>query len=110
MDNHQGLEAGANTDAMTNNTPRLWMRHEVRPTERRASIVPADARLLVEAGIAVTIAIDNLPSLLPREASVAFSADLLPHLKSLGSSAPPWQRCLRTFHAACDCVGVGVGK
>ncbi|MGH3572971.1 MAG: saccharopine dehydrogenase [Pseudonocardiaceae bacterium] len=53
------------------------------------------------------IAIDNLPSLLPREASVAFSADLLPHLKSLGSSAPPWQRCLRTFHAACDCVGVG---
>ena len=71
MDNHQGLEAGANTDAMTNNTP--------------------------------------VPSLLPREASVAFSADLLPHLKSLGSSAPPWQRCLRTFHAACDCVGVGVG-
>ncbi len=53
------------------------------------------------------IAIDNLPSLLPREASVAFSADLLAHLKSLGSSAPPWQRCLRMFHAACDCVGVG---
>lgn len=53
------------------------------------------------------IAIDNLPSLLPREASVAFSADLLPHLKSLGSSAPPWQRCLRMFHAACDCAGVG---
>jgi saccharopine dehydrogenase (NAD+, L-lysine-forming) len=50
------------------------------------------------------IAVDNLPSLLPREASVAFSADLLPHLKSLSSSAPPWQRCLRMFHTACDCA------
>ena len=31
-------------------TPRLWMRHEVRPTERRAPIVPAEAQLLVEDG------------------------------------------------------------
>jgi saccharopine dehydrogenase (NAD+, L-lysine-forming) len=45
------------------------------------------------------IAIDNLPSLLPCEASIAFSADLLPPLMSLGSSAPPWLRCARTFHA-----------
>jgi saccharopine dehydrogenase (NAD+, L-lysine-forming) len=52
------------------------------------------------------IAIDNLPSLLPREASVAFSADLRPHLQSLGSSAPPWQRCQRTFHTACDYAGL----
>lgn len=43
------------------------------------------------------IAIDNLPALLPQEASIAFSADLLPHLASLGSSEP-WQRCQRTFH------------
>jgi saccharopine dehydrogenase (NAD+, L-lysine-forming) len=43
------------------------------------------------------IAIDNLPALLPREASIAFSADLRPHLASLGSSEP-WQRCRRTFH------------
>ncbi len=46
------------------------------------------------------IAIDNLPSLLPREASIAFSADLLPLLASLGSSALSWRRCLRTFHTA----------
>ncbi|MDQ2882582.1 MAG: saccharopine dehydrogenase [Actinomycetota bacterium] len=52
------------------------------------------------------IAIDNLPSLLPREASIAFSADLLPHLKSLGSSAPPWQHCLGMFHAECDRAGL----
>ncbi|MFI6252321.1 saccharopine dehydrogenase [Streptomyces sp. NPDC051016] len=44
------------------------------------------------------IAIDNLPSLLPAEAGRSFSADLLPHLLDLGS--PPWERCLRTFHAA----------
>jgi saccharopine dehydrogenase (NAD+, L-lysine-forming) len=37
------------------NKPRIWMRHEVRPTERRAPIVPADTRLLVEAGIAITV-------------------------------------------------------
>lgn len=51
------------------------------------------------------IAIDNLPSLLPREASVAFSTDLLPHLKSLGTSAPPWQRCAQTFHTCCENPG-----
>lgn len=35
--------------------PQLWMRSEVRETERRAPIVPADARRLVEAGIGVTV-------------------------------------------------------
>ncbi|WP_018687070.1 saccharopine dehydrogenase [Actinokineospora enzanensis] len=33
----------------------LWLRHEVRPTERRAPVVPADARTLVAAGISVTV-------------------------------------------------------
>jgi saccharopine dehydrogenase (NAD+, L-lysine-forming) len=46
------------------------------------------------------IALDNLPSLLPRESSVAFSADLTPHLAELGRSASSWDRCLRTFHEA----------
>jgi len=43
------------------------------------------------------IAIDNLPALLPREASIGFSADLLSHLRSVGASAP-WQRCRQSFH------------
>lgn len=34
---------------------KLWMRHEVRETERRAPIVPADAGRLVRAGIEVTV-------------------------------------------------------
>lgn len=41
------------------------------------------------------IAVDNLPSLLPEESSVAFSADLLPQLRELDSE--PWRRCARLF-------------
>ncbi|MGH3739647.1 MAG: saccharopine dehydrogenase, partial [Micromonosporaceae bacterium] len=46
------------------------------------------------------IAIDNLPSLLPREASTAFSAELAPQLARLGTDAPAWARCLTTFQRA----------
>ena len=46
------------------------------------------------------IAIDNLPSLLPEEASVAFSAELTPQLALLGTDAAPWRRCLADFHSA----------
>lgn len=52
------------------------------------------------------IAIDNLPSLLPKEASAAFSAQLMPHLLTLGGTAPTWQRCLRTFRKACETIGL----
>ncbi|WP_432133943.1 saccharopine dehydrogenase [Streptomyces sp. bgisy154] len=33
----------------------LWLRHEVRPTERRTPIVPGDARRLVERGVRLTV-------------------------------------------------------
>ncbi|MFV2104313.1 saccharopine dehydrogenase [Micromonospora sp. LOL_024] len=33
----------------------LWLRHETRQTERRAALVPDDARRLVEAGVTVTV-------------------------------------------------------
>ena len=46
------------------------------------------------------IAIDNLPSLLPREASATFSADLLPQLRTLGEPGPPWRRCEQLFRSA----------
>jgi saccharopine dehydrogenase (NAD+, L-lysine forming) len=45
------------------------------------------------------IAIDNLPSLLPVEASTDFSAQLTPYLMRLGTGAPEWQRCARAFQA-----------
>lgn len=47
------------------------------------------------------IAIDNLPSLLPVEASTDFSAQLTPYLMTLGRDAPEWQRCARAFQQAC---------
>ena len=49
------------------------------------------------------IAIDNLPSLLPREASEAFSADLTPQLLGLaeeGGPSAPWQAASRAFDQA----------
>ncbi|MFC6880368.1 MULTISPECIES: saccharopine dehydrogenase [Actinomadura] len=46
------------------------------------------------------IAIDNLPSLVPEESSVAFSAQLAPHLATVGEMAPPWRRCLAAYERA----------
>lgn len=49
------------------------------------------------------IAIDNLPSLLPREASEGFSADLTPHLLGLaeeGGPSAPWRAAGRAFDQA----------
>lgn len=46
------------------------------------------------------IAIDNLPSLLPAEASRDFSADLWPVLLRLGPTDPVWARCLDAYARA----------
>jgi len=46
------------------------------------------------------IAIDNLPALLPREASEAFSADLSAHLLDLTSA--PWRRAAERFHTTIE--------
>jgi saccharopine dehydrogenase (NAD+, L-lysine-forming) len=43
------------------------------------------------------IAIDHLPTLLPRESSEAFCSDLLPSLKLLGKSDAVWQRAENLF-------------
>jgi saccharopine dehydrogenase (NAD+, L-lysine forming) len=45
------------------------------------------------------LAIDNLPSLLPRESSAAFSADLTPYLRALPDE-PVWVRCRARFEEA----------
>lgn len=45
------------------------------------------------------ISIDHLPSLMPREASEAFSKDLLPYLLKLNSrqTTPVWQGAQKLF-------------
>lgn len=47
------------------------------------------------------IAIDNLPSVLPVEASTDFSAQLTPYLMSLGHAREEWLRCASAFRQAC---------
>ncbi|MEW1638803.1 saccharopine dehydrogenase [Streptomyces sp. NPDC093801] len=48
------------------------------------------------------IAIDNLPSLLPVEASTAFSAELAPHLLRLAEWDGVWARALHTYRTAVE--------
>ncbi|MET7685362.1 saccharopine dehydrogenase [Streptomyces sp. NPDC005423] len=55
------------------------------------------------------IAIDNLPSLLPRESSTDFSAALLPLLLEYGVGTA-WARCLDRFHATCAELGFKEGE
>lgn len=51
------------------------------------------------------IAIDNLPSLLPREASTTFSADLLPTLLQLPEGSPAWTAARRAYDEAMSTGG-----
>ncbi|MFE2881356.1 saccharopine dehydrogenase [Streptomyces sp. NPDC059272] len=55
------------------------------------------------------IAIDNLPSLLPRESSTDFSAALLPHLLDFGTGEA-WRRDLDLFHAKSRELGIAVAE
>lgn len=48
------------------------------------------------------IAIDNLPSLLPRESTQDFSAQLLPTLLEIQHFSPTWQRAEALFHQHCQ--------
>lgn len=55
------------------------------------------------------IAIDNLPSLLPRESSTDFSSALLPQLLEFETGGP-WGRCLDRFRQACRELGTSEGE
>ncbi|MFJ3669783.1 saccharopine dehydrogenase [Streptomyces sp. NPDC090106] len=56
---------------------RLWLRHEVRPTERRTPVVPADARRLVESGVTLTVE-DSPQRIFPVEEYEAAGARIAP--------------------------------
>jgi saccharopine dehydrogenase (NAD+, L-lysine-forming) len=76
----------------------------VLPIYDRLTTWDEPARRLADDPPLDLIAIDNLPTLLPEEASVAFSEELTPVLLSLPDGAP-WQRCLETFRSAVAAVG-----
>ena len=54
------------------------------------------------------IAIDNRPSLLPRESSTDFSAALVPQLLDFEGAA--WERCLDRFRQARSELGLPEGE
>ncbi|WP_321397513.1 saccharopine dehydrogenase [Emcibacter sp.] len=58
----------------------------------------------VNGGAIDLIAIDNLPSLLPREASQEFAGLLLPYLKAVDKleANPVWRAALGAYETACD--------
>lgn len=74
--------------------------HNPLPFYRESTSFTAPVqRLPVPAPLLHLIAIDNLPSLLPDEASTDFSAQLLPALLQLADNrAPVWQRVRALFH------------
>ncbi|MEU3280846.1 saccharopine dehydrogenase [Streptomyces antibioticus] len=72
----------------------------VLPVYDRTTEWTAPVRRLTEEPPLDLIAIDNLPSLLPRESATDFSRDLLPAL--LDFDGVPWDRCLERFHRACS--------
>ncbi|WP_417458946.1 saccharopine dehydrogenase [Kordiimonas sp.] len=52
------------------------------------------------------IAVDNLPSLLPMEASIEFATMMLPYLKTLVTRTqdPVWVNCAAAYQHACDAM------
>ncbi|HEY6746652.1 MAG TPA: saccharopine dehydrogenase [Mycobacteriales bacterium] len=69
------------------------------PVNDKVTTWPEPVRRLHEQPVLDIIAIDNLPSLLPRESSAAFSADLTPYLRGLPDD-PVWARCRARFAEA----------
>ena len=74
------------------------------PVNREETTWEHPVRRLVEASgdapAVDIVAIDNLPSLLPREASTTFSADLLPTLLELPDRTEPWAQAQARFEEA----------
>ncbi|MFS8096762.1 saccharopine dehydrogenase [Lentzea alba] len=58
------------------------------------------SRRLHDEPVLDVIAVDNLPSLLPRESSTDFSAGLLPHLRTWSHNGAVWTRALEHFDRA----------
>ncbi|MFF0161987.1 saccharopine dehydrogenase [Streptomyces sp. NPDC005263] len=80
----------------------------VLPVYDRTTDWEEPARRLREEPPLDLIAIDNLPSLLPKESSTDFSAALLPQLLDFEVGGA-WGRCLDRFHQACRELGLEPG-
>jgi len=73
--------------------------HNPLPVYSRGTTLCHPVDRLATEPILDMIAIDHLPTLLPRESSVGFAKDLLPHVIALKDKSPVWTRAEATFHA-----------
>ncbi|MFD3700108.1 saccharopine dehydrogenase [Streptomyces sp. NPDC058646] len=102
---HEDLDApGRRLSVVSDVTCDVTSACNVLPVYEETTTWEEPVRRLREAGPAAPaadlIAIDNLPSLLPAEASTAFSAELAPQLARLTDTDPVWARALHTFRTA----------
>lgn len=74
--------------------------HNLVPVNRAVTTWEEPVRRVAQAPPLDVIAVDNLPSLLPREASIAFSADLVPLVPELPGERGPWREARRSFEDA----------
>ncbi|MBD3784798.1 MAG: saccharopine dehydrogenase [Micrococcales bacterium] len=74
--------------------------HNLVPVNRAITSWEEPARRVHEDPPLDVIAVDNLPSLLPREASVAFSADLVPLVPALAGRRGPWREAENAYRSA----------
>ncbi|GAB3651917.1 Rossmann-fold NAD(P)-binding domain-containing protein [Glycomyces tarimensis] len=91
------LRTGRRLSLIVDVTCDVGSPYHLLPVYDRLTTWDAPARAAAE-GLAV-IAIDNLPSLLPRESSDDFSAQLAPHLPLL-PDGEAWERSRRAFRTA----------
>ena len=74
--------------------------HNLIPVNTAITSWEEPARRVAEDPLLDVIAVDNLPSLLPREASTAFSADLVRLVPELAGLRGPWAEARRAYEAA----------
>ncbi|MFJ3402344.1 hypothetical protein ACIPM5_35785 [Streptomyces microflavus] len=77
---------------------RIWMRHESRQTERRAALVPEDARKLIAEGVHLTVEESSQRAFRPCVPDRGLRAVLFasgPDADALFAAMPPVLRDLR---------------
>lgn len=68
----------------------LWLRHEVRSTERRTPVVPSDARRLVDSGVTLTVE-ESPQRIFPIEQYEAVGCEVAPRVPGPpGRLRTPW--------------------
>ncbi len=96
----EDLEAERRLAVVADVTCDVTNEHNLLPVNRAVTSWSAPVRVVGGRSPLRVIAIDNLPSLLPREASIDFSAQLTPVLADLPERRGAWQHARMAFRRA----------